>query len=462
MKLIIYELNEIPRKLFDFYVNKFPNSSFAEISNKGIILNTFTKDIGELHPWSTWPTVHRGVYNDVHKIRSINQDLSISKNYKPIWEILKEENFNIGVFGSLQSYPPIYDERVKFHLPDTFAPKSDAIPKDLKEFQDFNLKMANNNKAISRNISFRDVLSFLNLTKKGIISKRSALRAAFHIAKEKINANNKKRRSIIQNVLTFDLYLKFLKKTKPDFSTYFTNHLAGMMHRYWRDLFPEDFNMTKEEVNKFNQKSLIYAMHLADNNLKNLLNFSKNNDYDLWLISSMGQCAIDRGHYFPELVLRDLDKLLIKLGLNPINHELLPAMQPDYCIKSSDLNSLKKLKISISKIKDCQQKSILNERYTTKSLNLHLILERSEAFKNNQFLTVNSKKFKFEELGFELITRDQGTGYHNPIGIFTLYGPSTGNFSKFQNDLIETTTISPTILKLFNINLKDYMNHSIF
>ena len=79
MKLIIYELNEIPRKLFDFYVNKFPNSSFAEISNKGIILNTFTKDIGELHPWSTWPTVHRGVYNDVHKIRSINQDLSISK-----------------------------------------------------------------------------------------------------------------------------------------------------------------------------------------------------------------------------------------------------------------------------------------------------------------------------------------------------------------------------------------------
>ena len=76
MKLIIYELNEIPRKLFDFYINKFPNSSFAEIANKGIILNTITKDIGELHPWSTWPTVHRGVYNDVHKIYSINQDLS--------------------------------------------------------------------------------------------------------------------------------------------------------------------------------------------------------------------------------------------------------------------------------------------------------------------------------------------------------------------------------------------------
>ena len=68
MKLIIYELNEIPRKLFDLYVNKFPNSSFAEIANKGIVLNTITKDIGELHPWSTWPTVHRGVYTDAYKI----------------------------------------------------------------------------------------------------------------------------------------------------------------------------------------------------------------------------------------------------------------------------------------------------------------------------------------------------------------------------------------------------------
>ena len=38
------------------------------------------------------------------------------------------------------TYPPIFDEKVKFYLPDTFAPKSNANPKELKEFQDFNLK----------------------------------------------------------------------------------------------------------------------------------------------------------------------------------------------------------------------------------------------------------------------------------------------------------------------------------
>ena len=83
MKLIIYELNEIPRRLVDYYIETFPKSYLALICQEGIIMNTFTKDSGELHPWSTWPTVHRGVYNDLHNIRSINQDLSFSKKYPP-------------------------------------------------------------------------------------------------------------------------------------------------------------------------------------------------------------------------------------------------------------------------------------------------------------------------------------------------------------------------------------------
>ena len=53
MKLIIYELNEIPRRLIDYYIENFPNSSFSKFSKEGLLKNTFTKDIGELHPWST-------------------------------------------------------------------------------------------------------------------------------------------------------------------------------------------------------------------------------------------------------------------------------------------------------------------------------------------------------------------------------------------------------------------------
>ena len=88
MKLIIYELNEVPRRLWDFYVNKNPNSAFAKVNKYGIITNTITKDKGELVPWGTWPSVHRGVYNEQHQITSINQDLSFSNKFKPVWEYL--------------------------------------------------------------------------------------------------------------------------------------------------------------------------------------------------------------------------------------------------------------------------------------------------------------------------------------------------------------------------------------
>ena len=103
---MIYELNEVPRRLIDTYIKKYPLSAIAEIVKNGVLLNTFTKDEGGLHPWSTWPTVHRGVDNSIHNIRYINQNLSFSKKYKPIWEILSENQIDVGVFGSLQSYPP--------------------------------------------------------------------------------------------------------------------------------------------------------------------------------------------------------------------------------------------------------------------------------------------------------------------------------------------------------------------
>ena len=105
--LIIYELNEVPKKIIDYYVKIKPDSNLNKLIIKGTFIETTTDDIGELHPWSSWPTVHRGVDNSMHKIKFINQNLEIAKNYPPIWELLIKEKISIGIFGSLQSYPPI-------------------------------------------------------------------------------------------------------------------------------------------------------------------------------------------------------------------------------------------------------------------------------------------------------------------------------------------------------------------
>ena len=128
-------MNEVPRRLIETYIKDYPKSTLAKLIKEGIILNTITHDKGELHPWSTWPTVHRGVDNSKHNLRFINQDKMLSNKYKPIWELLSKNNIDVGVFGSLQSYPPIKNKNYKFYLPDTFAPSPDAYPQELEAFK---------------------------------------------------------------------------------------------------------------------------------------------------------------------------------------------------------------------------------------------------------------------------------------------------------------------------------------
>ena len=158
VKTIFYELNEVPRRLFEFYAAAFPNSAFAHLNNVSICTETQTADIGHLSPWITWPTLHRGVSNIDHHITDIGQDLNhINRDFPPIWDLLSAAGLNVGVFGSLQSYPAPKDtQNYSFFIPDTFAASAECFPSDLDVFQAFNLSMVRaNGRNVSGGLPFR-------------------------------------------------------------------------------------------------------------------------------------------------------------------------------------------------------------------------------------------------------------------------------------------------------------------
>ena len=103
MKIIFYELNEIPYDLFKEYARMYTKSSFAEFVNHGFIGETTCKDDGELSPWISWPTLHTGVSVKKHKFRYLNQDIQTNYQYPPIWDKAAKKGFSIGIFGLLQS-----------------------------------------------------------------------------------------------------------------------------------------------------------------------------------------------------------------------------------------------------------------------------------------------------------------------------------------------------------------------
>ena len=447
-KLILYELNEVPFKLLKLYSEIRPNSNISNLINQGNILKTTTNDKGELHPWSTWPTVHRGVSNETHKINFINQDLTKAKKWPPIWEKLANKKISIGIFGSLQSFPPFVTENTAFYLPDTFSPSPEAYPKDLEAFQRFNLNIVNKNKALPRKFSFYDLKNFMKLLFLRQIKFNSILRIIIHLIKEAIYGKYRKRRSLMQAILSFDVYEKILLKKKPKFSTYFTNHVAGMMHRYWDNLFHP---ITNSKISLFNSKSIIEAMDISDKHIGKLLKISKSNNYELLILSSMGQDSVNWKDWVPELFINNIKKLIMGLNLEINNYKLLPAMHPDLCIECIDQKSKKELENNINNIKSINGESILPVRYKNQGLKVNVSIQRSSITVKNKFVMFKGKKIQLESLGIEVIKRDKPTGYHIKDGTLMFKGSKLDKIFKNRDEIINTTKIHNIILNFFEI-----------
>lgn len=442
----------MPLKVLEKFVLDNPDSSFSFLIKNGILKETNTSDEAELHPWSTWPTVHRGVNNKIHQIKFINQSLDYAKKWPPIWEELIQKKISIGIFGSLQSYPPIKNDFVKFYLPDTFSPSCEAIPKKLEDFQDFNLKLTAKNKAISRSISFRDYINFIKLIITGNFKMKSIFKVIKHVILEIINKKNKTLRSLLQPILGFDIYLKLLKKEKPDFSTFFTNHVAGVMHRYWKYSFPEDFQDSKDIRNNFHKNSIDKSMQIADHQINELIKFCDKNNYELWIISSMGQEAIKRDDNFPEIYVDKIRKIIQAIGLNYQNYKLLPAMQPDLCISCKDRISLVNLEKKIINIEDAEGNTIFQPRYKNDGNSLNISIKHSLIAYQTKNFFIKGRLYKDYELNIEFVKRDVGTGYHSKEGIYIGYGKKSNLLFKSHNsEKIDTRNFFNKVKEYFCI-----------
>ena len=141
-KVILFELNEVPVRIFEHFCRVNPTSALARKMPECFKYETYTEDKGWLEPWITWPTLHRGVTNEQHGIGDFGQGLTQQDNeFPPIWKILVKSGITAGIFGSLHTYPMPADltNYSFFLMPDTFAASSKYFPDNISAFQEFNL-----------------------------------------------------------------------------------------------------------------------------------------------------------------------------------------------------------------------------------------------------------------------------------------------------------------------------------
>lgn len=460
-KIVLFEANEIPYPILDDFIASHPESRLARELPRCRQYTTETADTGSLSPWITWPTLHRGVNNEVHGINSFGQDLTeVDTQYPPIWRILADAGISTGVFGPLHSWPLPADANLfDYYLPDTFARTPECYPDELTLFQEFNLAMARQSpRNVSGSIDVGTLASFLPRAPRLGVRMQTMMALAKQLLDERSQDWKRNRRRTYQPVLAFDLFMKQLKSHKPQFSNFFTNHVASAMHRYWAASYPEQYETMELSAEWRAQYGgeIDFAMDWFDDMFDRVATFTdRNPEYLLVVASSMGQAATSGRRIDSQLYLRDLEQFMRRAGLQDSEWERRPAMDPHVCIsvRADKVAMLEKFLDALS-IDGMPVKRAFRDQVFVELEFGHVNLEA----------TTNSAMFGDEalplvDLGFESVTIEDeagSTAYHVSPGTFYVYDPADAS-PKSGRPSVSATLVAPALLGHFGIPLPEYM-----
>lgn len=456
-KLIILEINEVPHRIYEVYKSQYPDSTLTQLLNQSRSFTTVSTDEGELHPWSTWPTLHRGVDNTIHGIKDIGEDLTaVNKKYPSLWEILVDNKISTGIFSSLHTYPlPQNFNQYDFLVPDPFALGSAAHPKSIEPFQAFNLAMTKKSgRSVDKGIDKKNALK-LALALPGLgIRLKTIVKTLKQLAAERIKPWRATRRRSFQSILAFDLYFKLLKKHQPTFTTFFSNHVASALHRYWAATFPEDYkqmNLPENWINRYKDE-IPFCMDELNEMVRAIKQIvDKNPDYKLIIASSMGQAATKAELIESEVFFGDDSKFIDYFEEHKI--EALPAMHPQYNFKVGSNpdgfeTALKHIEINGEPL-----------AYRRKDQSFFSI-DLGYPNVGQLHLKYNGSSIEAFDLGIEIKQIDDqsgGTAYHIPEGALFVYDPKNP-VSKSQNQTVDLRAVAPAILNYFDLKPPLYMN----
>ena len=460
-KIILFELNEVPFRVLDYFVEKFPKSTLAKAFPKCHQYETVTEDQGHLSPWITWPTLHRGVPNAVHGIQDFGEDMTeVDQKYPSVWQLLHNNGVKCGVFSSMHSYPPPADYKdYSFYVPDPFAGGSEAHPSNTIPFQKFNLAMSRKSvRNIDTGIDMKAAVE-LGMSLPGLgIKVGTMAKVGNQLVMERIKPHVKTRRRSYQSILAFDVFMKLLKKNEPQFVTYFSNHIASTLHRYWAAAFPNDYkhnNMDTAWLEKYKDE-VDFVLWSFDHFLEDLLAFvDKHTDYQVWFTSSMGQKATQAEMLRTEVACKDMDKFISKLGLSADDWEIRPAMHPQYNLKVNE--------DKVDQLKEALDNLVINKKpinYREKDGGF-FSLDLGHKNVDDEQVTFRGEVKHLNEVGLlnEPIDDETGsTAYHIKEGSLFIYDPKNAGKGKSERQFgISTCAIVPSILKNFNLAIPEYM-----
>ncbi|MCU0567673.1 MAG: hypothetical protein MUF49_13875 [Oculatellaceae cyanobacterium Prado106] len=459
-KVILFELNEVPYRVFDQYCQDKPQSSFAQLLAQSQQYETWAEDNVHLSPTTTWPSLHRGVAFDKHGINSFGQNLQdIDRLYPPLWQITTTHGVKTGVFAPMMSYQPPDDlTHYDFYVPEAFAAEAFAHPQCISIFQQFNIAMTQASRSnVAQKIEWQPALKMLQQADTLGLSLPTFLDIGAQFIAERFQPHLRTRRRSLQTLLGFDIFLQQLQQSQPSYASFFTNHVAAAMHRYWAATFPDDyasFHMSSEWSQRYAHE-ITFAMDKADDLLHRLMRFVQNHSgYVLLIAGSMGQAALEAKPSDSFLEIAHPQKFMQTLGVADHEFEVRPSMITQFVVAIAP-PKLERFRNNLSKL------TLNGEplRFTDYHDGLFCFYLTYQDYQGSAHCQLGQTPIPFEDLGIVRTLHEDSaflTADHVPQGALLVWDAKNPAHCKSRPQ-ISALDLAPTILQNFNIPIPSYM-----
>ncbi len=461
-KIIVLELNEVPWKVIDTFIERNPSSTFAQVMGKSGRINTLLPDTGQLHPKTSWQTFHRGVPDHTHEIREYNQLKSAGHDNNPtMWELAQKAGKRVGCGASIGSWPiPADTTNIDFWFADPFAPDPESIPSAVTAFQAFNtVAVARSSRQVrSGGVSRKVIMNFLSNAHSIGIKPSTALTTIKQIVAEKFNRPRSVRRRNIQALMSFDVALQQWKDTQPHLSSIFINHVAAAMHRYWAAAFPDDYQNNKMPADwrETYKDEINTAMLMADGMLKRVLKEAEDTGATVLLLGSMGQAGIEHEPTFNQLIIKDMPAFLRLAGICAGDYEQRPGMEPEYL-----------LAFKTKALLDNFEKACLNITINGEVPEIKRASDTECSLLVDQYniefdsITVGNRRIDLDSSGLHIEKIEDiagSTAQHTAEGAALLISPGRDlSYLNANTESVDVCAVTSAILKTLDIPVPSYM-----
>jgi hypothetical protein len=453
-RVILFEINEISWDMMKPWLDRGELPNFRRLQERGAWAQTVADERPPLlEPWITWTTVHTGVPQSEHGVEFLEQP-SDTVRAKRLWQIVHEAGKKVGVFGSVGSWPPLPVDG--FFIPGGFSPDSRTHPEDLRPIQELNLSHTRAHApGVPRPGLGSMAASALRLIKHGL-NAPTVLKVLKVLVETKVRPARDWKKVSLQPVVNLAFFRKLYRRTRPDFATFHTNHVAHYQHRFLRAMNPALFPDPPDpgEVERFGG-AIRYGYWVADRLLGQMFRLcGRDRDVVLCVASSMGQKP-----WIPERYgdvapvtcrIRKIERLVEVLGLTG-RCEFFSTMAPQWNLRIPDDGLRRRV---IDQLHAARYQPLNKSMYSAlEAKDTIVVTPISHHGLGPQTVCTFPKlegapTFPFAEL---VIQEDETrkSGCHDPVGMLAFWGPSVRPGQALGQ--VNTLDIAPTLLTLLGL-----------